>query len=130
MAEGSSVENSQLELDNAKHQIDFLLNLLNDLVISEPIIPEAPAKENSSVIERIVSNRLSEAKREEGILLLGRIISAQQTYIKLLEDKIAKHQITHLNHFPVTMKLFTILSIHVFLIIQNIYLSSMLLLKY
>lgn len=91
MAEGSSVENSQLELDNAKHQIDFLLNLLNDLVISEPIIPEAPAKENSSVIERIVSNRLGEAKREEGILLLGRIISAQQTYIKLLEDKIAKH---------------------------------------
>jgi hypothetical protein len=91
MAEGSSVENSQLELDNAKHQIDFLLNLLNDLVISEPIIPEAHAKENSSVIEGIVSNRLGEAKREEGILLLGRIISAQQTYIKLLEDKIAKH---------------------------------------
>jgi hypothetical protein len=91
MAEGSSVENSQLELDHAKHQIDFLLNLLNDLVISEPIIPDAPEKENSSVIERIVSNRLSEAKREEGILLLSRIISAQQTYIKLLEDKIAKH---------------------------------------
>ncbi len=91
MAEGSSVDNSQLELDNAKHQNDFLLNLLNDLVISEPIIPEAAAKENSSVIERIVSNILSEAKREEGILLLGRIISAQQTYIKLLEDKIAKH---------------------------------------
>ena len=91
MAERSSVENSQLELDNAKHQIDFLSNLLNDLVISEPIIPEASVKENSSVIERILSNRLSEAKREEGILLLGRIISAQQTYIKLLEDKIAKH---------------------------------------
>ena len=41
-----------------------------------------------SFIQNIVYDRLSETKREEGMLLLGRIISAQQTYIELLERKV------------------------------------------
>lgn len=80
------------ELDDAKHQIDFLLNQANDLLESvqkndDDNLNKTP-KKNSSFIQNIVYDKLSEAKREEGMLLLGRIISAQQIYIELLESKI------------------------------------------
>ena len=82
------------ELDDTKHQIDFLLNQANDLLESvqkndDDSLNKTP-KKNSSFIENIVYDKLSEAKREEGMLLLGRIISAQQIYIELLESKITK----------------------------------------
>ena len=81
------------ELDDTKHQIDFLLNQANDLLESvhkdDDNLNTTP-KKNSSFIQNIVYDKLSEAKREEGMLLLGRIISAQQIYIELLESKIAK----------------------------------------
>ena len=82
------------ELDHTKHQIDFLLNQANDLLESvhkndDDNLNKTP-KKNSSFIQNIVYDKLSEAKREEGMLLLGRIISAQQIYIELLESKIAK----------------------------------------
>ena len=80
------------ELDDTKHQIDFLLNQANDLLESvqkneDDNLNKTP-KKNSSFIQNIVYDKLSEAKREEGMLLLGRIISAQQIYIELLESKI------------------------------------------
>jgi hypothetical protein len=82
------------ELDDTKHQIDFLLNQANDLLESvhkndDDNLNTTP-KKNSSFIQNIVYDKLSEAKREEGMLLLGRIISAQQIYIELLESKITK----------------------------------------
>ena len=83
------------ELDDTKHQIDFLLNQANDLLESvqktddDDNLNKTP-KKNSSFIQNIVYDKLSEAKREEGMLLLGRIISAQQIYIELLESKITK----------------------------------------
>ena len=81
------------ELDDTKHQIDFLLNQANDLLESvqknDDNLNKTP-KKNSSFIQNIVYDNLSEAKREEGMLLLGRIISAQQIYIELLESKITK----------------------------------------
>ena len=81
------------ELDDTKHQIDFLLNQANDLLESvqknDGNLNKTP-KKNSSFIQNIVYDKLSEAKREEGMLLLGRIISAQQIYIELLESKITK----------------------------------------
>ncbi|MGA8914286.1 MAG: hypothetical protein WB443_15690 [Nitrososphaeraceae archaeon] len=80
------------ELDDTKHQIDFLLNQANDLLESvqkndDDNLNKTP-KKNSSFIQNIVYDKLSEAKREEGMLPLGRIISAQQIYIELLESKI------------------------------------------
>jgi hypothetical protein len=71
-----------------------LLNQANDLLESvhkndDDNLNKTP-KKNSSFIQNIVYDKLSEAKREEGMLLLGRIISAQQIYIELLESKIAK----------------------------------------
>ena len=85
---------SDRELDDTKHQIDFLLNQANDLLESvqkndDDNLNKTP-KKNSSFIENIVYDKLSEAKREEGMLLLGRIISAQQIYIELLERKLTK----------------------------------------
>ena len=81
------------ELDETKHQVDFLLNQANDLLESvqknDDSLNKTP-KKNSSFIQNIVYDKLSEAKREEGMLLLGRIISAQQIYIELLESKITK----------------------------------------
>jgi hypothetical protein len=83
------------ELDDTKHQIDFLLNQANDLLESvqkndDDNLNKTP-KKNSSFIQNIVYDKLSEAKREEGMLLLGRIISAQQIYIELLESKITTY---------------------------------------
>jgi hypothetical protein len=81
------------ELDDTKHQVDFLLNQANDLMESvqnkdnDNANNKTPRK-SSSFIQNIVYDRLSETKREEGMLLLGRIISAQQTYIELLERKV------------------------------------------
>jgi hypothetical protein len=84
---------SDKELDDTKHQIDFLLNQANDLLESvqknDDDLNKNP-KKNSSFIQNIVYDKLSETKREEGMLLLGRIISAQQIYIELLERKITK----------------------------------------
>lgn len=91
---GSSDDLSDKELEDTKHQIDFLLNQANDLMESvqdndNNNMNKTP-KKNSSFIQNIVYDKLSEAKREEGMLLLGRIISVQQTYIELLEHKIRK----------------------------------------
>lgn len=86
---------SDKELDDTKHQVDFLLNQANELMESvqnkdnDNAANKTPRK-SSSFIQNIVYDRLSEAKREEGMLLLGRIISAQQTYIELLERKVRK----------------------------------------
>jgi hypothetical protein len=90
----SSNDLSDRELDDTKHQIDFLLNQANDLLESvqktdDDNLNKNP-KKNSSFIQNIVYDKLSEAKRQEGMLLLGRIISAQQIYIDLLERKITK----------------------------------------
>jgi hypothetical protein len=90
----SSNDLSDRELDDTKHQIDFLLNQANDLLESvqktdDDNLNKTP-KKNSSFIQNIVYDKLSEAKRQEGMLLLGRIISAQQIYIDLLERKITK----------------------------------------
>ncbi len=82
------------ELEDTKHQVDFLLNQANDLMESvqdnDNNNMNNTQKKNSSFIQNIVYNKLSEAKKEQGMLLLGRIISAQQTYIELLEHKIRK----------------------------------------
>ena len=90
----SSDDLSDKELEDTKHQVDFLLNQANDLMESvqdnnNNNMNKTP-KKNSSFIQNIVYDKLSEAKKEEGMLLLGRIISAQQTYIELLENKIRK----------------------------------------
>jgi hypothetical protein len=89
----SSDDLSDKELEDTKHQVDFLLNQANDLMESvqdnNNNMNKTP-KKNSSFIQNIVYDKLSEAKKEQGMLLLGRIISAQQTYIELLEHKIRK----------------------------------------
>jgi peptidoglycan hydrolase CwlO-like protein len=83
------------ELHDTKHQVDFLLNQANDLMGSvqnkdnDNANKKTPRK-SSSFIQNIVYDKLSETKREQGMLLLGRIISAQQTYIELLERKVRK----------------------------------------
>ena len=92
---GNSNDNlSDKELDDTKHQVDFLLNQANELMESVQNKDNDNAanktRKSSSFIQNIVYDRLSEAKREEGMLLLGRIISAQQTYIELLERKVRK----------------------------------------
>src|SRR5437016_8056146 len=93
---GNSSDNlSDKELDDTKHHVDFLLNQANELMESvrnkdnDNAANKTP-KKSSSFIQNIVYDRLSEAKREEGMLLLGRIISAQQIYIELLQSKITK----------------------------------------
>lgn len=82
----TSMMTNYRDLNNAKYQVNFLLGQLNNLALSGDI-QQLNQLETSSIIESIVSNKNNDAKREEGILLLGRIISAQQYYIKLLENK-------------------------------------------
>lgn len=82
----TSMMTNYRDLNNAKYQVNFLLSQLNNLALSGDI-QQLNQLETSSIIESIVSNKNNDAKREEGILLLGRIISAQQYYIKLLENK-------------------------------------------